>query len=96
MRPRDERIEELTAALDDARTRSERKVAAAALADTRGREHALDVLTAVLGEVPEHVIARVVASLSRLVMTHRGRYVRDLDDRPDCRDSSTTSAPTRR
>ncbi len=67
MRPRDERIEKLTAALDDARTRSERKVAAAALADTRAREHALDVLTAVLGEVPEqarHVIARVVASLS--------------------------------
>ncbi len=63
----DENVEKLTAALDDAPARWERRVAAAALADTRGREHALDVLTAVLGKVPEQArrgIARAIARLS--------------------------------
>lgn len=63
----DENVEKLAEALDGAKGRSERKVAAAALSDVRGRDKAVAVLTAVLDEVPEQAqsgIARSIASLS--------------------------------
>jgi len=64
----DQNIDKLTEALDGARGRSERRVAAAALADTGGRERSLAVLTVVVGEVPEQAregIARAIAARSQ-------------------------------
>ena len=60
----DENIEKLTAALDGAKGRAERKVAQAALADTRGREKALVVLTALLDEVPEQARAGIAQAIA--------------------------------
>ena len=49
---RDDSVEVLVEALDEASGRVESKVARAALSDTRGREKALGILAALAGEVP--------------------------------------------
>ncbi len=64
----DENIEQLAAALLPADGSDENKIAAAALADTRGREKAIAILTALMGQVPEQArfgIARAIAALSQ-------------------------------
>jgi len=63
----DENVEKLVAALEAAGGASERKLAAAAHADVRGRDKALSVLTALLDEVPEQArpaLARSIAALA--------------------------------
>jgi hypothetical protein len=64
---RDENVEKLVSSLREADGRTENQIAAAARSDTRGREKAIAVLTALLGQVPEQGkegITRAIASLS--------------------------------
>ncbi len=64
----DENIETLSKALRPADGRDESKIAAAALADTRGREKATGILTELLAQVPEQArtgIAKAIANLSQ-------------------------------
>ncbi|HEV2820733.1 MAG TPA: PT domain-containing protein [Solirubrobacteraceae bacterium] len=89
----DQNIEKLTEALDGAKGRSERKVAAAALADTRGREKSLAVLTALLDEVPQQAregIARAIAARSQ----GRDEEIADQAQALADRDVSSTSKRT--
>ena len=63
-----ENIEKLAAALLPADGRDENKIAAAARADTQGREKAIAILTALMGQVPDQAkfgIARAIAALSQ-------------------------------
>ncbi len=63
-----ENIEKLATALRTADGRDESKIAVAARADTRGREKAIAILTALLTEVPEQArtgIAKAIAALSQ-------------------------------
>ena len=63
----DENIETLTKALRPAGGRDESKIAAAARADTKGREKAMGILTQLLAQVPEQArtgIAKAIAKLS--------------------------------
>jgi hypothetical protein len=63
-----ENIEKLAAALLPADGADENKIAAAARADTQGREKAIAILTALMGQVPEQAkfgIARAIAALSQ-------------------------------
>ena len=63
-----ENIEKLAAALLPADGRDENKIAAAARADTQGREKAIAILTALMGQVPDEAkfgIARAIAALSQ-------------------------------
>ena len=65
---RGENIEKLAAALRPADGADENKIAAAARADTRGREKAIAILTALMGQVPDQAkfgIARAIAALSQ-------------------------------
>ena len=64
----DENIEKFIAALRPADGADENKIAAAARADTHGREKALAILTALMGQVPDQAklgIARAIAALSQ-------------------------------
>jgi hypothetical protein len=64
----DENVEQLAAALVPADGADENKIAAAARADTQGREKAIAILTALIGQVPEQAkfgIARAIAALSQ-------------------------------
>ena len=64
---RDDAVEVLVEALDEASGRVESKVAQAALSDTRGREKAMGILAALAAELPEQAqqgLARAVAALS--------------------------------
>ncbi len=63
-----ENIEKLAAALLPADGTDENKIAAAARADTQGREKAIAILTVLMGQVPEQAklgIARAIAALSQ-------------------------------
>ena len=63
-----ENVEKLAAALLPAEGADENKIAAAARADTQGREKAIAILTALMGQVPEQAkfgIARAIAALSQ-------------------------------
>lgn len=63
-----ENIEQLLAALRPADGSDENAIAAAAKADTKGREKAVAVLTVLLGQVPEQArigIAKAIAALSQ-------------------------------
>lgn len=63
----DENIEPLVGVLPEAPKRDESKIASAARSDTKGREKAMAVLTALLAKVPEQArtgIANAIASLS--------------------------------
>lgn len=63
-----ENIEKLAAALLPADGRDENRIAAAARADTQGREKAIAILTALMGQVPDEAkfgIARAIAALSQ-------------------------------
>jgi len=63
----DENIETLVKALRPADGRDESKIAAAARADTKGREKAIAILTQLLAQVPEQArtgIAKAIANLS--------------------------------
>lgn len=63
-----ENIEKLAAALLPADGSDENKIAAAARADTQGREKAIAILTVLMGQVPEQAkfgIARAIAALSQ-------------------------------
>ena len=63
-----ENIEKLAAALLPADGSDENKIAAAARADTQGREKAIAILTALMGQVPDQAkfgIARAIAALSQ-------------------------------
>ena len=63
-----ENIEKLAKALRTADGRDESKIAAAARADTRGREKAIAILTALLTKVPEQArtgLAKAIAALSQ-------------------------------
>ena len=63
-----ENIEKLAAALLPADGRDENKIAAAARADTKGREKAIAILTVLMGQVPEQAklgIAKAIAALSQ-------------------------------
>jgi len=63
-----ENIEKLAAALLPADGADENKIAAAARADTQGREKAIAILTALMGQVPDQAkfgIARAIAALSQ-------------------------------
>ena len=63
----DENIQTLTKALRPADGRDESKIAAAARADTKGREKAIAILTQLLAQVPEQArtgIAKAIANLS--------------------------------
>ena len=63
----DENIEMLTKALRPADGRDENKIAAAARADTKGRDKAIAILTTLLAQVPEQArtaIAKAIADLS--------------------------------
>ncbi len=63
-----ENIEKLAAALLPADGTDENKIAAAARADTQGREKAIAILTALMGQVPDQAkfgIARAIAALSQ-------------------------------
>ena len=63
-----ENIEKLAAALLPAAGTDENKIAAAARADTQGREKAIAILTVLMGQVPEQAkfgIARAIAALSQ-------------------------------
>ena len=63
-----ENIEQLVAALRPADGRDENAIAAAAKADTTGREKAIAILTVLLGKVPEQArvgIAKAIAALSQ-------------------------------
>lgn len=63
-----ENIEKLAAALLPADGRDENKIAAAARADTKGREKAISILTVLMGQVPEQAkfgIAKAIAALSQ-------------------------------
>jgi hypothetical protein len=63
-----ENIEKLAAALLPADGADENKIAAAARADTQGREKAIAILTALMGQVPEQArfgIAKAIAALSQ-------------------------------
>jgi hypothetical protein len=67
-REQDENVEKLARLLRPADGRVENKVALAALSDTRGREKAIAVLTAVAGQVPDEAqfgIAQAVSALSQ-------------------------------
>lgn len=89
----DQNIEKLTEALEGAKGRSEGKVAAAALADTRGREKSLAVLTALLDEVPQQAregIARAIAARSQ----GRDEEIADQAQALADRDVSSTSKRT--
>jgi hypothetical protein len=64
---RDDAVETLVAALDEASGKPESAVAQAALADTRGREKALSLLAVLAGELPDHAqagVAKAIAALS--------------------------------
>jgi len=64
----DENIETLAKALRPADGRDENKIAAAARADTKGREKAIAILTSLLAQVPEQArtgIATAIANLSQ-------------------------------
>jgi hypothetical protein len=64
---RDDAVETLVAALEDASSRASTRLAQAALSDTRGREQALELLGALAGDLPEQAqagVAKAVAALS--------------------------------
>ncbi len=64
---RDDSVEVLVEALDEASGRAESKVAQAALSDTRGREKALGILAALAAELPEQAqqgLMKAVTALS--------------------------------
>jgi hypothetical protein len=64
---RDDAVETLVAALDEASGKPENAVAQAAVADTRGREKALGLLAVLAGELPEQAqegVAVAIAALS--------------------------------
>ena len=65
---RGENIEKLAAALRPADGADENKIAAAARADTRGREKAIAILTLLIGQVPDQAkfgVAKAIAALSQ-------------------------------
>lgn len=61
---RDENVEELAKALDEVDGKADRKVAVAAKSEARGREKAIAVLTALLGEVPADAAAGLSKALA--------------------------------
>ncbi len=62
----DENVETLTKALRPADGRDESKIAAAALADTEGREKAIAILTELLAQVPEQARTGIATAISKL------------------------------
>ena len=89
-----ENIEKLAAALLPADGTDENKIAAAARADTQGREKAIAILTALMGQVPEQArlgIARAIAALSQDATTKRKRRPRHWSARTCLRPTSAVS-----
>jgi hypothetical protein len=62
----DENIEKLVRALRPADGRDENAIAAAALADTKGRDKAIAILTALLAKVPEQARTGIANAIARL------------------------------
>jgi len=77
---RDADVEQLVEVLDEAQGRAERRVAAAALADTRGREKAIAVISSLLADgVPAKAAGGLARALGALATDRGGEIVAEAE-----------------